>query len=116
VNGFLGKGVANGHGDTEMTPGGRDGADTVQSLRDELAKTKQDNETLTMKYSNLVAKLTTMRNTVESKLKADAVGISLCLYFSRLIEFVSRRSLIGENSSCSSLVHRTRISSPPWRR
>ncbi|KAF8478315.1 hypothetical protein JB92DRAFT_3047338 [Gautieria morchelliformis] len=73
VNGFLDKGVANGNGHTEkMAPGGSAAADTVQSMRDELLRTKQENETLTMKYSNLVAKLTTMRNTVESKLKADA--------------------------------------------
>ncbi|KAF8591360.1 hypothetical protein K439DRAFT_1644318 [Ramaria rubella] len=44
----------------------------AQTLRDELERTKQDNETLTTKYNNLVSKLAAMRSSVESKLKRDA--------------------------------------------
>ena len=115
VNGFLENGQANGHGNTERTAHGSSSAeDMVQSLRDELLKTKQENDTLTTKYSNLVAKLTTMRNSVESKLKGDAVST---LYFSLkmalLYSILSRKSLIDENSSCSNLVPKTRILAPP---
>lgn len=76
VNGFLENGMVNGNGDSEKNAHGSDpSVDIVQTLRDELLRTKQENETLTTKYNNLVAKLTTMRNSVESKLKRDAVSV-----------------------------------------
>ncbi|KAF8524309.1 hypothetical protein BU17DRAFT_74799 [Hysterangium stoloniferum] len=46
--------------------------DLAQSMQEDLQRTKQENETLTTKYNTLVAKLTAMRTSVESKLKRDA--------------------------------------------
>jgi hypothetical protein len=77
VNGFAEKSTVNGHRneDAEKLGQGNDSpVDVVQWLRLELMRTKQENETLTTKYNNLVAKLATMRNSVESKLKRDAVS------------------------------------------
>lgn len=93
INGFVGK--TNGHGEGD-NPGGVEGSDaeTAGSLRDELERTQRENETLTMKYNNLVAKLTTMRTSVESKLKRDAVGARryLCLWAAKR-QLVSQEEL-----------------------
>lgn len=115
VNGFLGKGPINGHGDNGGTArGNHSSEDIVQSLRDELLRTKQENETLTTKYNNLVTKLTTMRNSVEAKLKGDAVSsLYISLNCTLLYSTMPRKSLIGESSSCNSLPHKTRILVPP---
>lgn len=90
VNGFMDKDVAvNGHRDGGRDPEkmtlehGEDHSDsgspvdTVQWFKLELLRTKQENETLTTKYNTLVTKLATMRSSVESKLKRDAVSSSV---------------------------------------
>jgi len=51
------------------------GNDTVQTLKEELLKQKQDYDALTSKYNTLVGKLSAMRSSVESKLKSDAVRV-----------------------------------------
>lgn len=55
------------------------GEELIQSLQEELRRTKQENESLTTKYNNLLGKLATMRTSVEGKLKRDAVRESLTL-------------------------------------
>ena len=73
INGFFGN--TNGHGENDNASQG-DGSDMdiAGSLRDELERTQRENETLTTRYNNLVAKLSAMRTSVESKLTQDAVG------------------------------------------
>ncbi|EPQ52346.1 hypothetical protein GLOTRDRAFT_80624 [Gloeophyllum trabeum ATCC 11539] len=47
-------------------------SDPVQRLRDELERTKEEKEALAAQYRNLLGKLTTMRTTLQNKLKQDA--------------------------------------------
>ncbi|KAI0049213.1 hypothetical protein FA95DRAFT_1581896 [Auriscalpium vulgare] len=46
--------------------------DPVQRLQQELERTREEKEALAAQYRNLLAKLTTMRNTLGNKLKQDA--------------------------------------------
>ncbi|KAL0569020.1 hypothetical protein V5O48_012955 [Marasmius crinis-equi] len=46
--------------------------DPITRLQRELERTREEKETLATQYRNLVAKLTTMRNTLGNKLKQDA--------------------------------------------
>jgi CRISPR/Cas system CSM-associated protein Csm2 small subunit len=48
-------------------------SDTVDQLRKELDRTREEKETLAGQYRNLLAKLTTMRTTLGNKLQQDAV-------------------------------------------
>ena len=57
-------------------PNGTAGAhipDTVDALKEELARVQKENEDLSDKYSALVNKLSAMRTSVANKLKQDAV-------------------------------------------
>ncbi|TFK48971.1 hypothetical protein OE88DRAFT_1757967 [Heliocybe sulcata] len=66
VGSFGTNGTTNGHNhDTED-------ADPIQRLRDELERTKEEKEALAAQYRNLLGKLTTMRTTLQNKLKQDA--------------------------------------------
>ncbi|GJJ14994.1 hypothetical protein Clacol_009264 [Clathrus columnatus] len=56
----------------DLTNHSKKGEEFIKSLQEELRRTKQENESLTLKYNNLVAKLATMRTSVEAKLKRDA--------------------------------------------
>lgn len=47
----------------------------VERLQVELARVKEEKETLATQYNNLLAKLTTMRTTLGNKLKQDAVRL-----------------------------------------
>lgn len=61
----------NGH-----TPDDEDPDSTsVEKLKRELEKTREEKEQLATQYRNLLAKLTTMRNTLGNKLKQDAVRL-----------------------------------------
>ncbi|KZT24896.1 hypothetical protein NEOLEDRAFT_1178968 [Neolentinus lepideus HHB14362 ss-1] len=46
--------------------------DPIQRLQDELKRTKEEKEALAAQYRNLLGKLTTMRTTLQNKLKQDA--------------------------------------------
>lgn len=48
-------------------------ASPLDKLRRELEQTQEEKEQLAAQYRNLLAKLTTMRNTLGNKLKQDAV-------------------------------------------
>jgi hypothetical protein len=48
-------------------------AERVRLLEDELDRTRQDRDAFESQYQGLLAKLTTMRNTLGEKLKQDAV-------------------------------------------
>lgn len=50
-----------------------EGLDPFQKLERELERTNEEKEQLATQYRNLLAKLTTMRNTLGNKLKQDAV-------------------------------------------
>jgi hypothetical protein len=50
-------------------------SDPVVRLQLELDRTKEEKDTLSAQYHNLLAKLTTMRTTLGNKLKQDAVRI-----------------------------------------
>lgn len=62
--------VLNGKHPPEATTGS-DGND-VETLQQELARTREEKESLASQYRNLLAKLTTMRTTLGNKLKQDA--------------------------------------------
>lgn len=78
-----------------------DGSDPIQRLRDELERTKEEKEALAAQYRNLLGKLTTMRTTLQNKLKQDAVSLlSRCLVAEHL-KLLRKNSKDG-NSSFSS--------------
>lgn len=56
-----------------VTRSSRNGEELIQSLQEELRRTKHENDSLTAKYNNLVGKLAAMRTSVEGKLQRDAV-------------------------------------------
>ena len=60
----------------------------VQRLQVELARMKEEKDTLAAQYNSLLAKLTTMRTTLGNKLKQDAVRSSC-----RSVAEVSRMTL-----------------------
>lgn len=51
--------------------------DDVQKLQLELERTRAEKDVLADQYNGLLAKLTTMRNTLGNKLKEDAVRLTL---------------------------------------
>jgi len=65
--------TANGHA---HAPVDEEGLDTIEKLKRDLERERQEKEDLTTQHRNLLAKLTTMRTSLGNKLKQDAV----CLY------------------------------------
>ena len=51
-------------------------SDPMLRLQEELERTKEEKETLTAQYRNLLGKLTTMRTTLGNKLQQDAVRLT----------------------------------------
>ena len=51
-------------------------SDPILRLQEELERTKEEKETLTAQYRNLLGKLTTMRTTLGNKLQQDAVRLT----------------------------------------
>lgn len=51
----------------------------IRTLEDELDRTRQDRDAWEQQYQSLLAKLTTMRQTVGDKIKQDAVSLTLSL-------------------------------------
>lgn len=83
--------------------------DPVQKLQRELQRTNEEKEQLATQYRALLAKLTTLRTTIGTKLKQDAVRLSQSINTFILLIWcwdMCRRNLTDENSRCSSLLPR----------
>jgi len=63
----------------------------IRILEDELERTRQDRDAWEQQYQSLLAKLTTMRQTVGDKIKQDAVSLSLPSFDPKLL-FVAPQS------------------------
>jgi len=83
----------NGHTDDSAE------GDLVDRLQRELQRTREEKETLATQYRNLLSKLTTMRNTLGTKLKQDAVRM-LALFWIQMsiLNALYRRNSIGKSS------------------
>lgn len=62
------------HDNENVEEGDGEELDLVQKLQRDLERTNEEKEQLATQYRNLLAKLTTMRTTLGTKLKEDAVG------------------------------------------
>jgi hypothetical protein len=66
----------NGHAVPTNTQVDDSALDTMEKLRAELKKTREEKETLNANYRNLLSKLSSMKTTLGNKLKQDAVSTS----------------------------------------
>lgn len=65
----------NGHNNLKVNSNGSEDGDVVSRLEKELERTREEKEQLATQYRNLLARLTTMRTTLGTKLKQDAVRL-----------------------------------------
>lgn len=81
----------NGHNNLKANSNGIEDGDVVSRLEKELERTREEKEQLATQYRNLLAKLTTMRTTLGTKLKQDAVR----LHFSMIRDFQANYICVG---------------------